>query len=180
VAIVAVLLAGLLSAACDKGPTAPTPGSPIAPSVPSTTTHLSFTSDRASAVGQGQSRAYTLQNATFQPMMGFDGGYLSVVVRPTDPSDSSSSWSAMMMAPVGRTLSPGTYSAIPGGSFETYLFDFSGGGRSCGSGTTSTLTISEIVVSGSTLQRLRSTFTVYCGGSATVRGELVVLADPWR
>jgi hypothetical protein len=181
-AIVAVIIAALLSVACGKSPTAPTSSSsnPTPPAATSTTTRLSFTSDPHSYVGQGQSRTYTLNNATFQPLMGHAGGYLSVVVRPTDPADTSLSWGAVMMAPVGSVLSPGTYSATPGGSFDAFMFDFSGGGRSCGSGTTATLRISEITVAGNELQRLRASFIVYCGGSTTVRGELVVLADPWR
>jgi hypothetical protein len=77
-------------------------------------------------------------------------------------------------------LAPGTYSATPGGSFDKWTFDFSGGGRSCGSGTASTLTTSDVAVNGDQLQRLRASFIMYCGGSATVRGEIVVLADPWR
>jgi len=180
-AIVLVVFAALIGSACGKSPTAPSPnGSNPAtpPAVSATTTRLSFTSDPASAVGQGQSRTYTLQNATFQPLIGHAGGYVSVVVRSTDPSDSSQ-WSAVMMMPLGRVLSPGTYSAGEV-SFEAPMFNFSGGGRACGSGTTASFTIHEVAVSGETLQRLRTSFTVYCGGSAKVSGHIVILADPWR
>jgi len=178
-AIVFVVLVALLGAACGKSPTEPTKSNPASAAVTATTTRLSFTSDPTSFVGQGQSRTYTLQNAKFQPLMGHAGGYLSVVVTPTDPSDTSRQWSAVMMAPTGRQLSPGTYTAGEV-SFESYWFDFGGGGRGCGSGTTATYTIHEIVVSGETLQRLRTSFTVYCGGSSKVTGDIVILADPWR
>jgi hypothetical protein len=180
-AIILVVVAALLSAACGKNPAAPTPtaSNPATPAaVTATATRLSFTSDPTSFVGQGQSRTYTLQNATFQPQMGHAGGYLSVVIRSTNPADTSS-WSAVMMAPVGRQLSPGTYTAGEV-SFDAYWFDFGGGGRGCGSGTTATFTIHEIVTSGETLQRLRLSFTMYCGGSSKVSGDIVVLADPWR
>jgi hypothetical protein len=183
-AIVVVILTALLSAACGNGPTEPTPPSSSNPTTPpiatSTTTRLSFTSDPASLVGQGESRTYTLQNATFIPIIGHVGRYLSVVVQPKDPANESLNWGAVILAPFGTVLAPGTYSATPGGSFDNWMFDFFGGGRSCGSGTTSTLRISEVAVTGDQLQRLRASFIMYCGGSATVRGELVVLADPWR
>jgi hypothetical protein len=181
-ALVVVLLIALLGAACGKSPTEPssTSKSPTAPAaVTATSTRLSFTSDPTSFVGQGQSRTYTLQNAKFQPVIGQAGGYLSVVITPTDPSDTSRSWSAVMMAPVGRQLSPGTYTAGEV-SFDAYWFNFGGGGRGCGSGTTATYTIHEIAMSGETLQRLRLSFTVYCGGSSKVSGDIVILADPWR
>lgn len=179
-AIVVIVLVALIGAACGKSPTEPTRSSPAVPAaVTATTTRLSFTSDPTSFVGQGQSRTYTLQNAKFQPLIGQVGGYLSVVVTPTDPSDTSRSWSAVMMAPAGRQLSPGTYTAGEV-SFDAYWFNFGGGGRGCGSGTTATYTIHEISTSGDTLQRLRTSFTVYCGGSSKITGDIVILADPWR
>jgi hypothetical protein len=177
-AIILVFLAAVLGTACGKNPTAPT-STTTPPAVSATATRLSFTSDPASFVGQGQSRTYTLQNATFHPLIGQAGGYLSVVVNATDPSDTSRQWSAVMMSPVGRVLSPGTYNAGEV-SFDAYWFDFGGGGRACGSGTTATYTIHEIAMSGDTLQRLRTSFTIYCGGSSKVTGDIVILADPWR
>ena len=178
-ALVFVVIVALLGTACGKSPTEPTKSKPAPAAVTATTTRLSFTSDPTSYVGQGQSRTYTLQNAKFQPLMGQAGGYLSVVVEPTDPSDKSLVWSAVMMAPVGRQLSPGTYTAGEV-SFDAYWFNFGGGGRGCGSGTTATYTIHEIATSGDTLQRLRTSFTVYCGGSSKITGDIVILADPWR
>jgi uncharacterized membrane protein YgcG len=175
-AIIALVIAAVLGAACSKTPTSPTsnPAPPVA-----TTTRLSFTGDATSYVAQAQSRTYTLQNATFGPMVGHDGRYVSVVVRPTDPADTSGVWSLVMMGHFGQQLSQGTYS-FGEVSGTAPFFSFGGGGRSCGSGTTASFTIHDIAISGETLQRLRMSFILYCGGSATVRGELVVLADPWR
>ena len=84
-----------------------------------------------------------------------------------------------MMAPFGQKLSAGTWS-VGEISATAPMFSFGGGGRGCGSGTTATYTIHEIAISGETLQRVRMSFLMYCGGSSTVRGDLVVLADPWR
>ncbi|HJU44547.1 MAG TPA: hypothetical protein VJ691_17100 [Vicinamibacterales bacterium] len=176
-ALILVIVAALVGTACTNSPATPT--SPSLPPAASTTTRLFFTSDPASFVGQGQSRTYTLQNATFHPLIGHAGRYLSIVIRPTDPADTSLSWSMVMMAPFGQQLSPATYSAGEVDAFAPF-FSFGGGGRACGSGTTATFTIHEIATSGETLQRLRMSFTMYCGGSATVRGEVVILADPWR
>jgi hypothetical protein len=178
-AIILLIVAALLGTGCGSGPTAPS-GSPPAtpPAVSATTTRLTFTSDPASFVGQGQSRTYTLQNATFHPLIGLAGAYLSVVVQATNPSDRSQ-WSAVMIMPTGRVLAPGTYTAGEL-SFDAPWFNFSGDGRACGSGTTASFTIHEIAMSGETLQRLRTSFTVYCGGSAKVSGDIVILADPWR
>jgi hypothetical protein len=95
---------------------------------------------------------------------------------PTPPAQSSTT----TRLSTGRSLSPGTYETFPSPTTTACMFDFSGGGRSCGSGTTGSLTIHEIAVAGDALQRLRASFVLNCGGSPTVRGDIVVLADPWR
>jgi hypothetical protein len=69
--------------ACGSNPTAPSDTARGAQSAATfAMTVLSFTSDPRDFVGQGESRAYTLENAVFQPGVGRAGRQVSLGVRP--------------------------------------------------------------------------------------------------
>jgi hypothetical protein len=168
--LVSVVLLTLLGAACSKNPTAPTE------TATTTTTRMSFTSDPASFVGRA--RTYTLQNSTFRALSLRSGGAVEIEARPNDPGDRSGPWTFMMGSPFGRGLAPGTYTTNP---FETdggYGFRFFGGDSTCDSA--GSVTIHEIAITPSVVQRFRASFTIRCDGGATLRGDIVALADPWR
>ena len=138
---------------------------------------LSVTSEPASLIGQ--SRTYNLQNATFRALSMRSGGALDITVRPTDPADKSGPWTFLLGSPFGRGLAPGTYSTT---QFETdgvWGFDLVGGNVDCYGGA-GTVTIHEIAITPSVVQRFRASFSMQCTGAGTLRGEVVALADPWR
>jgi hypothetical protein len=166
--------ATLTTVACKDNPTSPTETAAT-----STTTRLSFTGEPSGSFGPA--RNYTLQNASFRALSLRSGGAVEIDIRPTDPGDRSGPWTFMMGSPFGRGLAPGTYATNP---FETdggYGFLFFGGDSYCdGNGSAGSVTIHEIAINPSTVQRFRASFTIRCERGATVRGDIVALADPWR
>lgn len=171
--LVCLSLAALGGASCSKA----TPTSPSPSATGSSSTMLSVSSDPASLMGQ--SRTYTLQNATFRALSMRGGGALDITVRPTDPADKSGPWTLLLGSPFGRGLAPGTYSTT---QFETdggWGFDLIGGHIDCYGGAGS-VTIHEIAITPDAVQRFRASFSMRCTNVGTLRGDVVALADPWR
>jgi len=169
--LVCLGFATLVGASCNSNPAAP---SETATS--SSITTLTFTAEPSGAFAAP--RTYTLQNATFRALSMRSGGAIEIEAKPTTPTDKSGPWTFMMGSPFGRGLAPGTYATNP---FETdggYGFLFFGYDHYCG--TPGSVTIHEIAITPSVVQRFRASFTIKCDGGATVRGEVVALADPWR
>ena len=161
----------------DAGCSKASPTSPSAATAGSSSTMLSVSSEPVSFIGQ--SRTYTLQNATFRALSMQSGGALDITVRPTDPADKSGPWTLLLGSPFGRGLVAGTYSTT---QFETdggWGFDLIGGNVDCYGGT-GTVTIHEIAITPNAVQRFRASFSMRCLGAGTLRGEVVALADPWR
>jgi hypothetical protein len=138
---------------------------------------LSVTSEPVSLIGQP--RTYTLQNATFRALSMRSGGAMDITVRPTDPADKSGSWILLLRSPFGRGFAPGTYSTTQFETDGSWAFDVVGGNVEC-YGSTGTVTIHEIAITPSVVQRFRASFSMRCTGAGTLRGEIVALADPWR
>ena len=139
---------------------------------------LSFSSDPEDYIGAGTSQRFTLDNATFHPIVERSGGYLSVAINLTDRR---TSWGLVMIVPAGKLLAPGTYDTTPSDTPTTHGFTFFGDGRGCSA--VGRLTIREIVFGPAvqSLARLRASWEQHCnGGSPALRGEIVILADPWR
>jgi hypothetical protein len=142
-------------------------------------TTLSFTSDPQDFVGQGRSRTWDLQTSVFQPIVARSGGYLSVVVRP---NGELLPWVLIVVSLFGRTLAPGSYDTRDTETSGLVALTFSGDGRGCGNGT-GHIVIHEVVFGpdATTLLHFRATFEQHCqGASSALRGEIAVLADPWR
>jgi hypothetical protein len=102
--------------ACGSNPTAPSDTARGAQSAATfAMTVLSFTSDPRDFVGQGESRAYTLENAVFQPGVGRAGRQVSLGVRPNGGAPQST-WALLIVAPVGQQVAPGSYDTTNFGS----------------------------------------------------------------
>jgi len=163
--------AAALSASCSSSP-----ASPSETVNGSTTTTLTFTAEPSGSFPAA--RTYTLQNATFRALSMRSGGAIEIEARPMNPTDKSGPWTFSMGSPFGRGLAPGTYATNP---FETdggYGFLFFGYDHYCG--TPGSVTIHESSITPIVVQRFRASFTIRCDGGATVRGEVVALAEPWR
>ncbi|HXD15669.1 MAG TPA: hypothetical protein VN654_01555 [Vicinamibacterales bacterium] len=146
-----------------------------------TSTVLSFTSDPRDFVGQGESRAYTLQNAVFQPGAGRAGRQVSLGVRPNNQPPQST-WSLLIVAPVGQQVAPGSYDTTNFGSATTWALDFNGNGHGCEVASGHMVIHSvEFGPDLLTLKHLRVSFENHCENrSPALHGEVAVLADPWR
>ncbi len=173
------VLSIFLTLACAGNPEAP---SPVALSAATfTASTLSFTSDPQDFVGQGQARVYTLQNAVFLQSVGRSGGFISVAVQPKDQSPSAQ-WSLIIMAPTGQRITPGSYDTTRLNTNSTYGLDFVGNMHGCND-EAGHMVIHSVEVGPDlmSVKHLRVSFENHCDGrSAALRGEVAVLADPWR
>ena len=169
----------LLMFACGSSPAAPAPVTPSAATF--TVSTLSFTSDPQDFVGQGQARVYTLQNAVFLQSVGRSGGFISVAVQPKDEPPSAQ-WSLIIMAPTGQLITPGSYDTMRLSTNSTYGLDFVGNMHGCNN-EAGHMVIHSVEVGPDlmSLKHFRVSFENHCDGrSAILRGEVAVLADPWR
>ena len=164
----ALLLTAIVAGGCGDTPTAPSARS-------AATTTLSITSDPIALIGQA--RTYTLQNATFRALSLRRGGAIDVTVRPTDQS---SPWIMLLSSPSGSGLTTGTFVTDPFNGDNQWRFSFFGFDERCGGGPAS-VTVHEVAITETLVHRFRATFAVRCDDMpGTLRGEVVVLADPWR
>ena len=175
VARAALLLACALAIGCNDTPASPSPPPP-------TSTFLAFRSDAGDWVGQGQSHRYTLADgvwdARFERIRGFD----HIVVTARAPNHEWW-WTLNLSAPFGQPLSVGVYEQARDWPFqppEVPGLDFSGTGRSCGS-VVGRFEISALTIAHGAVDLLHVTFEQYCAHTSVgLRGELAVVANPWR
>jgi len=178
-----VLMAAVLGASgCDgKGPTAPTaPAAPASPAASYAVTTVSITSDPEDFVGRGRSMTFTLENSQFTANVNSDGAYLSLVIRPR--SGTLPVWSFLVTSPKGSRISPGTYPTTRSFLSDGWAADFGGDGRGCGR-TTGRIVVHafDFIEVNQALKNFRASFEQHCEGAPPVlRGEVAVLADPWR
>lgn len=145
---------------------------------------MSFTSEPGDYIGQGLSRTYYLGDGSWTAQYDTlnSGGHVRVNVSPVNPSDGWF-WSLNLASPKGRPLTTGTYDSARRYPFQPDGqpgLDFGGTGRGCNT-LTGRFTISELRIVGDAVVRLAATFEQNCeGASPTLRGTIVVAADPWR
>ena len=178
----AAVVSIVVMVACGSNPAGPSATVPQPQSAATfTSTVLSFTSDPRDFVGLGESRAYTLQNAVFQPGAGRSGRQVSVAVRPNNEPPQAT-WALIIIAPVGQQVTPGSYDTTNFGTSTTWALDFTGNGHGCNTATGHMVIHSvEFGPDLLTLKHLRVSFENHCENrSPALRGEVAVLADPWR
>jgi hypothetical protein len=174
-----ILMALAASSGCgDKAPTAPT--APASPAASYSVTTVSITSDPQDFVGRGQAMTFTLGNSLFTANVRNNGGYLSIVIRPK--TGTTPVWSFLVTSPNGSPISPGTYTLSGSPVSSTWFADFGGDGRGCGR-ITGRIVIHafDFIQVNEALKNFRASFEQHCEGAApALRGEVAVLADPWR
>ncbi len=163
------------------GSTSVTPASlPAPPATP--TSFLTMTSDVGERLLNGQSRSYTIRNAVFAPAT--DSWQLRVSI----DGDDNNNWSLAFAGPGPTKPGVGTYENAGGQtSAGNASVSISGNGAGCGQGTLNKFRILEVIYGpGSNngaekILRLHVTFEHHCYGTApALRGELRIVADPWR
>jgi hypothetical protein len=167
-----------------QGSTTPPPLPQFPPAPSSPTTFLNFQTDPG-YIGGPVSLAYNLSNAAFS---GWQVTETRQAVRAGLGSlvSSTGSWSLTLSAPNGQQLQVGTYenaarfasASQPGlNFFGTDFFAFS----TCDSGTGRFVVLELVYGPQGELERLRATFETKCTGApAGIRGEVYIVADPWR
>jgi hypothetical protein len=176
-ALVFAVALSLCGVACDGGPTAP--------SGVTSKTFLSFESDPGDYIGQGQSRAYALQDGTWNARFNSSNGVEHASVSVTQFGGPSSFWWYLeLAAPKGGRLVPGRYEAARRFPFQPDTqpgLSFSGSGRGCNI-LTGWFRIYEIEIGpGGIVERLEATFEQNCeGASPALRGQVSIAANPWR
>jgi hypothetical protein len=178
-AAILLCVASLLTSGCgSKGPTAPT--APASPAATYAVTTVSFTSDPEDFVGRGRSMSFTLENSLFIANVGNNGAYLSITIRPK--SGATPVWGFVVTSPNGSRISPGTYTTLRSPVSDSWSADFFGDGRGCGRITGRIVVHAfDFIPENEALKNFRASFEQHCEGAPPVlRGEVAVLADPWR
>ena len=137
-------------------------------------------------VGAGESHRYTLQDTvwTARADVGvMEPRHIVISMRPIDNSFRWW-WNLDLASPSGQPLKPGTYDNARRWPFQSSTqpgLSFSGTGRGCNT-LTGSFVIREIVLGpDNTLDRLSASFEQHCeGSSAALRGDINIVANPWR
>ena len=178
--LAAIGVAAVARVGCSgESATGPTRGS-------GTTTYLDLRSDPGDFVGAGESHRYTLQDTvwTARADVGvMEPRHIVISMRPIDNSFRWW-WNLDLASPTGQPLKPGPYDNARRWPFQSSTqpgLSFSGTGRGCNT-LTGSFVIREIVLGpDNTLDRLSASFEQHCeGSSAALRGDINIVANPWR
>ena len=165
----------------DAGGSTSVPAIPPLPRPSTPTSFLSFVSEPGDFIGGGATRSYTMSNMIFTGWLDTFRPHVAITLRPLGAG--SEWWNIDFQAPSGQ-LVPGTYENATRFPFQNAGvpgLSFSGTGRGC-----NTLTGRFVVLEASfgplgEVYRFHATFEQRCDGStAALRGEIRIVADPWR
>jgi hypothetical protein len=165
----------------DANGTAPLAIAPMpAPTTP--VTLFSFVSDPGDFVGGGQSRSFSMPAYKFMAW-----------AHDTDPAVNISmqsvsapvlAWNLDFEAPSGVRLQPGTYTGAtryPFNSAGVPGLSVTGGGAGCNTLTGSFIVLEAVYGPRGEVLRFHATFEQHCeGATPALRGEIRIVADPWR
>jgi hypothetical protein len=164
----------------DANGAMPTPiaGFPAAPSTP--TTQFSYVSDPGDVVGNGQSRTFTLSGMKFLARQVPDRRGVEISMEST--SGPLTFWLIMFGAASGPALQPGTYAGATRYPFNSGVPGLSvTGGTGCNTLTGSFVVHEAVYGPTGEVQRFHATFEQHCNGATpALRGEVRIVADPWR
>jgi hypothetical protein len=150
-----------------------------------TTTFLDLRSEPGDYIGAGESHRYTLADSIWQARATvgvMEPNHVSISLRPIDNSFAWW-WNLDFSAGQGQTLKVGTYENARRHPFSNAQpgLNFSGTGRGCNTLTGSFVIKAIQLGPGNSLDRFHATFEQHCeGGSPALRGEVSVVANPWR
>lgn len=173
--VLSVLACGLFAASCGDSPTGPR--SRI------TSTSLVLSSDAGDYIGGGNSRRYTLADGAWQVQAtsspsGSGVSHISVWFEGADW------WHLDLAAPQGKMLTPAVYKSAERWPFQAATkpgLSFTANGRGCNTVTGEFIILELVLSSDHSVERLHAIFKQHCeGGSPALRGEIGVIANPWR
>ena len=149
------------------------------------TSFLSYVSDPGDYIGAGQTAYIAFGDATWSDQLDVSAGIeqlgLSVV---STAGYSGFWWYIHFAAPQGRTLAVGSYPLATRWPFQAPSapgFDFSGSGRGCNMSSGQFEILSIDIAADSSVNWFHARFEQHCENmTPALRGEVVVLANPWR
>jgi hypothetical protein len=163
-----------------QGSTTPPPLPPFPPPG-SGTTFFSYQSEPGDVVGGGGSGNFTLANGIFTAWSSSSQNEVSIGI--SSNPQGTASWHLLFAAPTGQQVLPGTYDPAkdPAQSAQARL-RVTGWGSCSGTTLNGKFTVIEVLYgTGGTVLRFHATFELRCGtAAAAFRGEIRILADPWR
>lgn len=152
----------------------PTPAGP--------STLLSYQSEPGDYIGQGQTGSHSLADLKFSAW--HVASQSAVQIRAQSPIGGGVFWSINMKAPSGVPLIPGTYLNATRYAFNapgTPGLDVSGNGRGCNTLTGQFTVLETSFGPKGEVYRFRATFEQHCEGVIpALRGEILIVADPWK
>ena len=155
------------------------------PSGSAVSTFLEFQSEPGDYIGAGESHRYTLEDTdwTARVTVGVtEPNHIVVSLRPKTGS-LTWWWNLNLAAPTGQSLKAGAYQDARRWPFHGQQpgLDFTGTGRGCNTLTGSFVISSLRIGPGNSLDRLHATFEQHCEGrSPALKGEISIVANPWR
>lgn len=139
---------------------------------------LSFVSDAGDYIGGGQSRLFTLDNASITSRHSDSGGHFSLTIFPF----SGGFWFLDLAAPQGSRLVPGAYEGAIRYPFQSPSqpgLSFSGDGRGCNTLTGRFDVLDAAFGSNGYIERLHARFEQHCeGGTSALYGEVNIVNPP--
>jgi hypothetical protein len=108
----------------------------------------------------------------------------TVSIRVQSPLGAGLSWSINLEAPSGARLLPGIYANATRHPFQSPGvpgLSVSGNGAGCNTLTGSFVVVEAVYGPRDEVLRFRATFEQHCEGAVpALRGEIFIVADPWR
>jgi len=139
---------------------------------------LSFVSDPGDYIGGGQSRLFTLDDASITSRYSDNGGHFGLTVFPF----SGGFWFLDLAAPAGSQLVPGAYEGAIRYPFQSASqpgLSLSGDGRGCNTLTGRFDVLDAAFGANGYIERLHARFEQHCeGGTPALFGEVNVVNPP--
>jgi hypothetical protein len=174
---VAIVAAGVVAVGCG--------GSPTAPSNHASSTFLSLTSSPGDLIGNGFSQRVGLADANFSAHVASSPNGRQVLAIEIVENSAAPRWlwTVRFVTGAGQPLQTGIFENVHSGTTDVTqpTMEFFGSGLFCVS-STSRVTVSEYTPgSGDIPDRAHLAFELWCtGASAPFKGEVLILANPWR
>jgi Putative binding domain, N-terminal/Viral BACON domain len=149
---------------------------PAPPATPFT--QVTYTSDAGDPIGRGQSGSFTLSGFKFRAW-----ALPSVnITMQTASNIPTTFWHFDFSSGSGTRLQPGTYSGAIRYPFNSGVPGLSiGNGTGCNTLTGSFVVLEAVYGAQGDIQRFHATFEQHCEGAVpALRGEVRIIADPWR
>ena len=149
------------------------------------TSFLSYISDPGDYIGAGQTADIAFGDATWSDQFNVSAGVQQLGLSVISTAGYSGFWWYIhFAAPRGQTLAVGSYPLATRWPFQAPTapgFDFSGSGRGCNMSSGQFEILSISIAADSSINWFHAKFEQHCENlTPALKGEVVVVANPWR